>query len=170
MPFTPFHACPAAAIKAVIPRYFRFTVFCFAQVVTDCESAYHMIRQEYPVHRWMHTYAGATLVALFCIIVGRPFCQFFLGLWNKWRDATFKHSFLTTDPISWTSASIGAFIGTYSHVFLDSVTHSDVAPFGPINSANPFYSNFRALAVHLVCIILGLLGSWFIAKPISKRE
>ena len=58
MPVTPFHFGPGAAVKAAIPRHFSFTVFCFAQVVTDCETAYHMLRHEYPLHRWMHTYAS----------------------------------------------------------------------------------------------------------------
>jgi hypothetical protein len=75
MPFTPFHFGPGAAVKAVAPRYFSFTVFCFAQIVTDLETAYYMLRGEYPLHRWLHTYLGATIVAVLCSLIGRPICK-----------------------------------------------------------------------------------------------
>jgi hypothetical protein len=170
MPFTPFHAGPGAAIKAAIPRQFSFTVFCFAQVVTDFETAYHMIRHEFPLHRWMHTYAGATLVAVFCVIVGRPLCQLVLRAWMRWREAPFQQFFPASNRISWMSAITGAFIGTYSHVFLDSITHRDVEPFRPFRFGNPFYSELGAFAVHISCIILGLLGLWYIANHSTKSE
>ena len=64
MPFTPFHVGPGAAIKAIMPRHFSFTVFCFAQIVTDIETAFYLLRGEYPLHRIFHTYLGATVVAM----------------------------------------------------------------------------------------------------------
>jgi hypothetical protein len=131
MPFTPFHFGLGAAVKAAVPRYFSLTVFCFAQIVTDCETAYHILRKEYPVHRLMHTYAGATGVAVFCVLVGRPACQLALRLWLAWRDAPFKRYFVTTARISLIAATMAAFIGTYSHVLLDSIVHDDVEPFRP---------------------------------------
>jgi hypothetical protein len=39
MPFTPYHFGPGALVKAIMPRHFSFTVFCFAQIVTDFETA-----------------------------------------------------------------------------------------------------------------------------------
>ena len=44
MPATPFHFGPGAVLKALLPRHFSFTVFCLAQVVTDCEVAYYLMR------------------------------------------------------------------------------------------------------------------------------
>lgn len=80
MPFTSFHFGPGAAIKAVAPRHFSFTIFCFSQVVTDFETLYFMVRDMYPCHRFFHTYVGATFVALFSVVVGRPLCQLALRL------------------------------------------------------------------------------------------
>ena len=37
MPITPFHFGPGAAVKAVAPRHFSFTVFAFSQVMIDLE-------------------------------------------------------------------------------------------------------------------------------------
>src|SRR5688500_13167370 len=72
MPVTPYHLGPGAAIKAVMPRHFSFTIFCFAQIVTDSETAYYILQGEYPLHRWFYTYLGATIVAVACVVVGLP--------------------------------------------------------------------------------------------------
>jgi hypothetical protein len=169
MPFTPFHFGPGAAVKAGMSRYFSFSVFCFAQVVTDCETAYHMARQEYPLHRWMHTYAGATVVAVFCIVVGRPICQAIVRGWRDWPDAPFKEYFPGAERISLVSAIIAAFVGTYSHVFLDSIMHSDVQPFQPWNSYNPSFGIMGVFALHILCVFLGIAGALYLARGSSKQ-
>src|SRR4051812_5861563 len=137
MPFTPFHFGPGAAIKALIPKHFSFTVFCFAQVATDCETAYYIIRAELPFHRFFHTISGATLVGLGSVLVGRPFCQWALRIWSAWRDAPFQRYFPSSPAIPLGSAISGAFIGTYSHLLLDGIMHTDIAPFLPFSPANP---------------------------------
>jgi hypothetical protein len=164
MPFTPFHFGPGAAIKAIALRRFSFTVFCFSQVVTDCETLYYMARGLYPWHRFFHTYVGATLAAILCIFVGRPICQFGLRIWAGWRDAPFKEYFPAPTAISWSGAATGAFVGTYSHVFLDSIMHPDIRPFMPFSAANPFYLLIGPGTLHLVCFVLGLIGALHIAS------
>ena len=169
MPFTPYHFGPAAAVKAVMPRYFSFTVFCFAQVVTDCETAYHMLlRNEYPFHRWMHTYVGATVVAVFCIVVGRPICQILLRFWHASPAMPFKVWFPGSDRITLVAATIGAFAGTYSHVFLDSIMHSDVQPLQPWTNSNACYGITGWVALHALCILLGVAGGFCIARQSGK--
>lgn len=161
MPFTPFHFGPGAAFKAAIPRYFSFTVFCFAQVLTDCETAYYMIRGEYPLHRWLHTFIGATAVAAVCVLVGRPICQFLLGLWKRQSSQTIREQ----PPISFTAASIAAFAGTYSHVLLDSIMHRDVKPFRPFTDSNPLLGIIAWGPLHIMCVVLGVAGfAWIVAR------
>lgn len=169
MPVTPYHFGLGAALKAAIPRSFSFMVFCLAQIITDCETAYYMVRGEYPLHRGLHTYLGATWVALFCIAVGRPLCQFALRLWGDWRSAPFKRYFPAANTISWLAAVTGAFIGTYSHVFLDSIMHRDVRPFSPFSSQNPFYLLVSLATLHLFCFLLGVWGVWYIAVHSARK-
>lgn len=169
MPFTPFHFGPGAAIKAAMPRHFSFTVFCFAQIVTDFETAYYLFRGESPLHRFLHTYLGATVVAVCCVFVGRPVCQAALRAWSRWQNAPFKRYFPVTGRISITSAVISAFIGTYSHVFLDSIMHADVEPLSPWSAQNPLYRIVRPFALHAVCFALGALGAWYVATR-SPRQ
>jgi len=168
MPFTPFHFGPGAAVKAVLPRNFSFTVFCFAQIVTDFETAYYLLRGEYPLHRWCHTYLGATVIAVMCVVVGRPICQMFLRGWNRWQDAPFKRYFRFTDRIPVAVAAISAFIGTYSHVFLDSIMHADSKPFNPFSSQNPFYQVISLSMLHALCIVLGVFGALYVATRSAK--
>jgi hypothetical protein len=163
VPFTPYHFGPGAAIKAAIPKHFSFTIFCFAQVVTDFETAYYMLRGMYPWHRFFHTYVGATLVGIVGVLIGRPICQFTLRLWAEWPEAPFRRYFPVTASIPLGSAIAGAFIGTYSHVFLDSIMHGDTMPLMPFSAVNPLYRIVGDYTLHLACIAFGLLGALCIA-------
>jgi membrane-bound metal-dependent hydrolase YbcI (DUF457 family) len=170
MPFTPFHAGPGAAIKAFMPRRFSLTVFCFVQVITDCETAYYIVRAEYPLHRWFHTYLGGTFVAIFCVIVGRPICNFLLRMWER-LSARLPNQKLPTIPrISFQAAVIGALLGSYTHVLLDSIVHPDVSPFRPFTMNNPFYGIASFSGVELLCVVAGLLGVLAIAFRLRKRD
>jgi len=75
MPFTPLHFGPGTAIKAVIPGSFSLTVFAFSQIVIDLEPLYYLLRDAWPVHRFLHTYRGATGVAVCSIVAGKPICE-----------------------------------------------------------------------------------------------
>jgi hypothetical protein len=63
VPFTPFHLGPALLAKGVAPAWFSVTAFAATQVVIDLESLYYLSTHQYPVHRELHTFVGATLAA-----------------------------------------------------------------------------------------------------------
>src|SRR5437867_12379632 len=67
MPATPFHFGPGLLGKAVVTRYFSFTSFAITQVVIDVETAYHLVRNEWPLHRAFHTMLLGTAVG---VVVG----------------------------------------------------------------------------------------------------
>jgi hypothetical protein len=165
MPFTPFHFGPGAALKAAMPRHFSFTVFCFAQVITDAEVAYYLIRGEYPLHRWFHTYVGATALAVFAIVAGRPPCQLILRVWMAWKQAPFQRFYPATWRIRPTSAITAALIGTYSHVLLDSFVHADMKPW---SEDNPLLRPAFSSLLHALCIVLGIVGAAYVATSSPK--
>jgi hypothetical protein len=167
MPITPFHLGPGLAIKALIPRHFSFTIFCFTQVVTDCEVAYFLLRRGFPVHRWCHTYLGATVVGVVCAVVGRPICQLVIRWWLAKPDAPFKRYFTFGDRIPLFNAALGALLGTYSHVFLDSIMHADMEPLRPWSIENPTYQAVSLFTLHAGCFIAGVLGAWRLAASTS---
>jgi len=155
MPLTPFHFGPGAVVKAVFPRRFSFSIFCAAQVITDLEPGYFLLRHEYPVHRWAHTFLGATGVAVLTVLIAGPFVRWFHrqlaektnGPFGKWLEVT---------DLSWTGMMGSALVGTLSHVLLDSFMHSDARPFAPFTSANPFLGVVSLGALHWGCVACGL--------------
>jgi Domain of unknown function (DUF4184) len=158
MPFTPFHFGPGAALKAVVPYRFSLSVFCYSQVVTDLESGFYLLRGEYPVHRFFHTYVGATLAGVFCALTGRPLCQLALRAWRRWTPSRLTNLFGSPVTITWNVAFLSAFIGSYSHVALDSIMHRDITPLSPFSIANPMLNLVSLSLLHFLCLGLGMVG------------
>ncbi len=159
MPLTPFHLGPALAVKAAAPRYFSFLVFGLMQVVIDGEAALYMLAGSWPVHRLLHTYLGATLVAAAAVVLGRPLLGWAARLWNR-MAAPDGEGFLYVEPhIPLVAAVSGALLGGYSHVLLDSIMHSDVRPFAPWTDGNALLRLISAGHLVLACVGLGVLGA-----------
>ena len=169
MPFTPFHFGPGAVLKAAIPRHFSFSVFCFAQVATDIEVLAYMARGTDQLHGYFHTYVGAAGIGLFSVVVGRPVCRRFLRWWSSQPQVPLKEYYGGSAEISFTQAVGGAFIGSLSHVFLDSIMHRDIRPFLPFNNSNSIFGVIGPGALHLVCFLLAVVGTLICARiPKSK--
>jgi len=159
MRFTPFHMGPGLAIKAVAGRHFSLMVFGFSQVALDIEPLVRIIRGDAVLHGFTHTYLGATLIGLVSAVVGRPICQLFLNNWTPDPYSPLMNSLRGRNLISWPAATAGAFVGTYSHVFLDSIMHSDMRPFAPLSEANGLLNLISAGGLHLLCVLCGGLGA-----------
>jgi hypothetical protein len=164
MPFTPFHFGPGAAIKAAIPTCFSFTTFCYTQGVTDLETAYYLLRGEYPVHRFFHTYLGATLIGAFCALTGRPLCEYLLRIWTSPLFSPLNTFFTGPAKIPWRVAFFTALIGTYSHVFFDSIMHPDITPLRPFSTANPMLHVVSSDLLHVICLTLGVAGALVLSR------
>ena len=148
MPITPFHFGLGAALHAASPRTVSFLSFCTTNVLIDLESLYNLVHHRHPVHAFLHTYAGATLAALGAITM-------FLAL--RW----FASRFWLPDLFGWRSlgvkqVAVGAFLGAYTHVALDSIMHSDIAPFSPFSASNGLYRIVSLDHLHLLCVSLGI--------------
>jgi hypothetical protein len=128
MPFTPFHMGPGLAVKAVGGRHFSLMVFGVSQIAIDLEPLVRIIRGDLVGHGFTHTYLGATVVALASIAIGRPICQTVLRDWTLEPPSAFLSWVLEPRHISWPTAIGSAFVGTYSHVALDSLMHADMRP------------------------------------------
>jgi membrane-bound metal-dependent hydrolase YbcI (DUF457 family) len=60
--------------------------------------------------------------------------------------------------ISWTAAATGAFIGTFSHVLIDSVMHADMQPLAPLAEGNRLLWVVSPEVLHLICVGAGVVG------------
>ena len=150
MPFTPLHMGPGVAVKAVLQGSFSLMVFGWAQIVMDIQPLVVLITGVGDLHGFSHTYIGASLLGLFSALSGKYLAEvglYLLGLNNGWQVT-----------IRWWVALLSAFIGSYSHVLLDSIMHADVQPFFPWSQNNLFLSWLSVADLHKLCIYSGLVG------------
>src|SRR4051812_36173012 len=123
MPFTPFHMGPGLAVKAAMNRYFSVLVFGIAQVAMDIEPLIRIVRGSEILHGWTHSYVGATIIGLPVMLLAPPLCRSILIQWNSYLERSGNGRLRSPDGIGLLPAATGAFIGTYSHVVLDSIMH-----------------------------------------------
>jgi membrane-bound metal-dependent hydrolase YbcI (DUF457 family) len=150
VPITPFHFGPGAAIHSASPRYISFLAFCAANVLIDVEPLYYMMTGQLWLHRFFHTYIGATLVAIATVLLflgaRRVACPLSLPNFFDWQE------------LSTRAVTIGALLGTWSHIVFDSVMHADIRPFAPFSDTNPLLGIVSLRALHLFCLIAGAVG------------
>ncbi|MDR7335658.1 hypothetical protein [Roseateles asaccharophilus] len=143
MPITPFHFGPGAALYAIAPRHVSFLAFCAANVAIDVESLYNLVHGHAHVHAFFHTYVGATLAALALIA----------GFWLLRRAGLTWLRGLTLRRVT-----IGALLGAWSHVLLDSVMHADIQPLLPLSPDNGLWRIVSLLTLHGACVVAGVLA------------
>lgn len=170
MPITPFHFGPAAVAKGMAPRRFSFVAFGLTQLIIDSEPAIYMLAGMWPIHRFFHTYLGASAVALAVVILGRPICEAVIRLWNR-RSSGARRAWLQIDPrISFTAMTIGSFFGAISHVFLDSIMHSDMRPLAPLSDANGLLYVISIERLHELCAASGIAGALLLLALFLRRK
>ena len=150
MPFTPFHMGPGIVVKALLQGSFSLMVFGWSQIVMDIQPLFVMITGEGHLHGFSHTYIGATVLATFSALSGKYLSEFglnILGINKHWQV-----------KIAWWVAFLSAFIGTFSHVLLDSIMHADVEPFFPGTTNNAFLGLISVRVLHKVCFYSALVG------------
>ncbi len=150
MPITPFHFGPGAALHAAAPAQVSFLAFCAANVLIDIEPLYFMLTHQDRLHRFFHTYVGASLVALATVVL-------FLACQRLARRVRLP------DPFHWQSLGcralvLGAVMGSGSHIVLDSVMHADITPFAPFSDANPLLRVISMSALHGFCVACGAVA------------
>jgi membrane-bound metal-dependent hydrolase YbcI (DUF457 family) len=93
-----------------------------------------------PVHGFLHSYIGAAIWCCFVTIFvlrNQKFVNYLKVKFNWERGTNVRAIFM------------GAFIGTYTHVFLDMFLYSDMSPFYPF-SGNIFLANNNPIIVLLI--------------------
>jgi len=152
MPFTPFHMGPGIFIKALLQGSFSLMVFGWAQIVMDIQPLVVLITGEGHLHGFTHTYIGASLLAIFSALSGKYLSEFGLIIFGISTES---------EPIKirWGVVYVSAFIGTYSHVILDSIMHSDMQPFYPFVDSNGLLGFIDIPLLHKFCFYSGGVGT-----------
>ena len=165
MPFTPFHMGIGIFTKALLQGSFSLMVFGWAQIVMDIQPLAVMITGHGHLHGFSHTYLGASLLALFSAFSGKYLSEFgLLIIGISKRSNPIK--------ITWWVVFLSAFIGTFSHVLLDSLMHADIAPFFPISSENKLLGLLSLPQIHKLCLYSGLVGAglYYLVQFLHKRS
>lgn len=162
MPFTPLHMGPGLAVKAVMQRRFSLLVFGWSQIAMDLQPLVAMTTGRGELHGFSHTLLGATLIGVLCGATGKHLAQWGLRLLREPRHL----------PVRWPVVFGSAFIGTYSHVLIDSVMHVDVLPFYPFNPASPLHAIISIDALHVVCLVTAAVGglAWYVLDRAIRRQ
>jgi membrane-bound metal-dependent hydrolase YbcI (DUF457 family) len=159
MPVTPFHLGPGATFKAVGGRHFSFMVFGGAQVLMDIEPLVRIYLGTPILHGYSHTLLGAFVIGAIAAVTGKPISRFFLVRYA-----------IPHFPLTWLAACTGAFVGTISHVLLDAIMHPDMHPWWPFSSDNALLGIISVEALHVWCLVLGILGALGVAARFAKQR
>ena len=150
MPVTPFHFGLGVLAKGVAPRAVSVSAFVVSQVVIDLETGYYLfLAQEWPVHRWAHTFAFGSLIGVAAGVVT-------WAIASKWHRAS--QARLIAADCGLGQCLAGGLIGGATHPLLDGVMHADVMPFLPFAAGNPFLGTLALGALHLLCVLAGIAG------------
>jgi len=152
MPFTPIHMGPGILIKSILQGSFSLMVFGWTQIVMDIQPLIVLISGEGHLHGFTHTYVGAILIAIFAALTGKYLSELGLKILKVSQN---------NNPIfiAWWVVFLSAFIGSFSHVLLDSIMHWDVEPFFPFTLDNQFLGLISVSMLHKVCLYSGLVGA-----------
>jgi hypothetical protein len=164
MPFTPFHFGPAFLIGILFMTHINMAAILLASVAIDIEPIYCLTTDSCTLHGVLHTYTGATLSTLFVI----PIIYFAKRPLQRLSDVLGVRQ-----NYSIKSIVVGALVGAWSHVFLDSFLYSDLLPFWPISNENPFVGLLNSDTVYLITIIGFVVGGavyFWKLKNILKAE
>ncbi len=167
MPFTPLHIGPGILLKALLQGSFSLMVFGWAQIVMDMQPLYVLVTntRRIELHGFSHTYLGATLLAVLSALSGKYLSEFGLRLLGL---STIKQPI----KIVWRIAFFSAFLGTYSHVVLDSIMHGDIQPYYPFASGNHLLDIIDVELLHEFCIYSGVVGGiiYYIVQLVVKIQ
>lgn len=161
MPFTPFHFGPGAALHAIAPQQISFLAFCAANVLIDVEPLYYMLTDQYPWHRFFHTYVGASLILVITVglfgVIRWLANRVTVPNWFAWQELTTRQVIL------------GVATGAYSHIMLDSIMHEDIQPFSPFSTTNALLNIMDVDRLQEVCIVAGLAALVVVAVRSVRR-
>lgn len=162
MPFTPFHFGPGLALASAT-RWINLVAFVAANVIIDLESGWNLLRDNYPVHGFFHSFVGASLAIPPAFLATMAVTALAERLGARLS--------LGPDRNRPLAIATGAVLGAWSHVALDAIMHSDLRPFSPWSQRNPLLGLLPIETLHSVCLAAGLVGALTVlVRSIVRRR
>lgn len=161
MPITPFHFGPGGLVSAVAPKRHSFLAFCAVNVLIDFESLYNMTTRQPRIHTFFHTYVGASLAGL-AVVLG-----FLLA--RRFASQHLESTIFSLNSMSTGAITLGALVGAWSHVMLDSIMHGDITPLAPFSERNTLHHIISVATLHWVCLATGAAAIFLAGLRSSLR-
>ena len=157
IPFTPFHFGPGGFLGIILLKWVDFPTLIIASVMLDIEPIMILVfNLSYPLHGVFHSFFGAFLASLVLILVMKYLRKYFSPLMTVFK---------VEQEVKLRNISIGALLGTFSHVLLDAPIYAEMNPFFPF-IGNPFLieSSFTSLYISIFCAycFLGAILIYFL--------
>jgi len=154
MPFTLYHWGPGLLFGLLFLTYIDLPTFLLASVIIDVEPFLVLaLNLRYPVHGYLHTFLGGTVVALLLWLVMR-----------RVREALspFISSLRLEQEVSSSRIGLASLFGIYLHILLDSPLYSEIRPFYPFET-NPVlgHSVFFGFDIYPLCAA-SFIGAAFV--------
>ena len=162
MPLTPFH-WSSLLFGFLLFNTLYLPALAISSVLMDLEPFYYMFISPNPdgiLHGFFHTYLGATIIALVVAFV--------LVKFRKETD-NMMAIFRLEQKISDKGIYLSSIFAAYSHIFLDSLMHSDLKPFWPFSDSNPFLGLVHISDIYLMTGIGLTLAFGFYLLRLLKR-
>jgi len=172
MPITPLHIGVPALLGYFHPRRFDALSGIAGSVIIDLNFFLFLILG-HPIHGIVHTYAAASVLSVVLLVSLVVFKDRANRLRTRYR---FKL------PGSTMAVATGAFVGTFTHVFFDSLLYAEMDPFYPVrgnpfiyggNPLVPFAIVYGVTAVTTFTFLWIYLNNYFEgrdARPESKKD
>lgn len=165
MPFTPFHLGPGLLFGLLFLSYIDFPTFLLANVIVDVEPFLVLyFNLQYPLHGFLHSFLGGTLIAFLLAIVMSKLRNSFSPLMSFFR---------LEQKTSFKSILLASLFGIYLHILLDSRLYQDIKPFYPFDF-NPFLSRSMFIVffeIYGLCILSFIGGGViYIIKLFTLRR
>lgn len=148
----------ALLAKPGLTRNISVITFGMAQIAMDIEPGIGMLTGADVLHGPTHSILGALVIACLVMLVAPGVCHYLLRRWNK-EVNYYGQLWLVQPATSKTAVAVGAFFGTLSHVFLDSLMHHDIHPLAPFSQANPLMGFVSDDGVYQLCVVSAVLGA-----------
>jgi len=150
MPLTPFHLGPAIFFGLILSSYVNFPTFLIANFIPDIEGVLVLfLNLDYPLHGYMHSLAGGTISALILSLIMIKLNEPVQGTMRLFRLQQEKNN---------RQIFLGALLGVYLHILIDSPLYSDIRPFYPVNT-NPLNGLLTSIEMMGICVILFFMGA-----------
>ena len=107
---------------------------------------------------FFHTFLGAIIIAALAVGIGLPLIRWAIRWSNSPAAPNWGILSWIGQEMSVFAAVSGALSGGLSHVFLDAIINTDVAPFAPLSETNPFYGLISRTTLHIALVAFGAVG------------